>query len=84
MPFACESDNAVVTAAYGMADDHVPHVGLSLACYQTEGKPVVIISRLNPNDARAVAVALTQAAELVQEPWETFKAETESEGTLGD
>jgi hypothetical protein len=84
MPFACESENAVVTAAYGMQDDHIPHVGLSLSCYQKEGNPVVIISRLSPDDALATAKALSDAAELVRPKWEDFKAEMESEGTLGD
>jgi hypothetical protein len=84
MPFACESENAVVTAAYGMLDDHVPHVGLSLSCYQKEGNPVVIISRLSPDDALATATALATAAELVRSKWEEYKAEMESGGELGD
>lgn len=80
MTYACESENAVVTCAYGMGDDiPVPHVGLSLSCYQKEGNPVVIISRLSPDDALCLSKALADNAELVRPKWEEFKAEMEGE-----
>lgn len=85
MSYSCESENGTIVAAYPNAEAFAPHVGLSLAhvCGPSDA-PVVIVGRLSPEDARAVGLALQQAAETIQISWDEYKTEVENDGTLGD
>jgi hypothetical protein len=83
--YSCESENGTIVAAYPNKDHFTPHIGLSLAHVDgPEGRPCVIVARLSPDDARAVGVALQQAADHIQISWDEFKTEVESDGVLGD
>ncbi len=84
MSFATEADNNVATSTYPMRDCFQPHVAVQLASFQgPNSKPVLLISRLNPDDARRLGASLTQSADFVQKAYDEFRAEKEADGTLG-
>ena len=64
-----------------MGDAYQPHVALQLGSYQgEESKPVLIISRLSPDDALRLSAALSQSAEQIRVAYDAFKAEREADG----
>jgi hypothetical protein len=81
LSFATEADNNVSTSTYPMRDTWQPHVAVQLSAFQgPNSKPVLLISRLNPDDARRLGASLTQSADLVQKAYEEFRASKEADG----
>lgn len=75
--FACEGLNKVITSVFPNPDDFTPHIALSLAHLTSspEGGPVVLVSRLSPDEARAVGLQLQACADRVQLKWDEHDAE---------
>lgn len=83
--FASEADNGVIIAAGPNPEAFHPHVFLHLSHVSgPEDKPVVLVARLNPEDARAIGAALVASAERVQPRYDEYIAEINADGTLGE
>lgn len=77
--FCCEADNGVVTAVYPNGGVAVPHVGLHLSHLSwMSGSPIVIVARLSPEDARAIAASLILSADRVRTEYEEYLVDAES------
>lgn len=83
--YATEAANGVVAAAYPNTKDFRPHVGLHLSHLSgPNDNPVVLVARLDPDDARSLAQALADSADRVAPEYETYLAEIQSSGGLGE
>jgi hypothetical protein len=74
--YSCEAENGVVTSVFPNPDAYTPHIAVSVANLAgVGGIPQVIVSRLSPDDARAIGVQLQHCADRVQLKWDAREAE---------
>lgn len=83
--YATEADNNVIVSAYPMKECYQPHIAVQLSSYQgKDSTPVLIVARLNPEDARCIGAALQQSAEHIQEAYDAYLVERSSDGSPGE
>jgi hypothetical protein len=80
--YSAESENGTIVAAYPNDVAYCPHVGVALSHLSgPENRPSVLVARLSPDDARAVAAAMQRSADHIQNSWDAYQAETKAGDT---
>lgn len=83
--YSTEAENGVITSVFPNPDAYTPHIAVSLANLSgPAGVPQVIVSRLSPDDARAIGAQLQQCADRVQLKWDAREASVGDEDTTVD
>ncbi len=83
--FCCEALNGVVVSAYPAKETYSPHVGLCLSAVIGESaQPVVLVARLDPDEASSIGAALQASADHIRPAYEIWEAESKADGDLGE
>lgn len=83
--YAVEAVNGVVVSTYPNKEAFHPHCGLTLSALVGEAaQPVVVMARLNPDEARCLGNSLVQGAEFIQEAFDEYLVEVKADGSTGE
>ncbi len=79
--YAAEAENGCVVAVFPNGEAAFPHVALHVSHLSgPDDRPVVLVARLSPDDARAFSHSLANSAEQVSPKYDEYLIEMTGDG----
>ncbi len=79
--YAAEADNGCVVAVFPNGEAAFPHVALHVSHLSgPDDRPVVLVARLSPDDARAFSLSLAHSADQVSPKYDEYLVDMTGDG----